>query len=326
MDLGFFLTRQAIRRQLAAMPHELYLIRLIHGLTRRPFPGQRLWTTSQLCQGAAVRFLRARNWEGCDVYLRPYAPDRNAGYLLVDLDHAPPRILDTMRTQGHEPCVVLETSPGHLQAWVRVSPTPLDPTLATAIGQHLARSYGADLASSDGRHLGRLAGFTNQKLTRRQPNGFAPWVKLLHAQRCWASQRAALLATTLGPSSPWGSSPRPLSAHPIRTDPGSAPHPPCPSSLPPTAATELYSRWLHRLRIPQRFSPPDWSIADLWIARALLRDGSPVEQVRAVLQAGSPGFPRHHWDPDDYLCRTLARATRDLHRPAFPARDPTAAS
>jgi hypothetical protein len=33
-DRGFFITLQAIRRQLAAMPHEIYLIRLIHHTTR----------------------------------------------------------------------------------------------------------------------------------------------------------------------------------------------------------------------------------------------------------------------------------------------------
>jgi hypothetical protein len=31
MDRGFFLSRQAIRRQLAAMPHEVYLIPLLSG-------------------------------------------------------------------------------------------------------------------------------------------------------------------------------------------------------------------------------------------------------------------------------------------------------
>jgi hypothetical protein len=29
-----------------------------------------------------------------------------------------------MRANGHEPCVVLQSSPGHLQAWIRVSPIP----------------------------------------------------------------------------------------------------------------------------------------------------------------------------------------------------------
>ena len=44
LDRGFFLTLQAISRQLAAMPYDLYLIRLIHHATRRAFPGERLWT------------------------------------------------------------------------------------------------------------------------------------------------------------------------------------------------------------------------------------------------------------------------------------------
>jgi hypothetical protein len=120
-DLGLMLTAQAIRRQLAATPHELYLIRLIHGLTKRPFPGERLWTADQWMNLATIRFLRARNREGCDIYVHPYAQDHNAGYILVDLDHAQPTVVAAMCADGHEPCLVLQTSPGHLQAWVHVS-------------------------------------------------------------------------------------------------------------------------------------------------------------------------------------------------------------
>ncbi len=162
MDRGFFITRQAIRRQLAAMPSDLYRVLLIHSHTRRPFPVDDLWTGFQLSQGARVRFLRLRNTEGYDVYIRPYAEDRNAGYILLDLDPDAPSTIDTMRANGHEPCVVLQTSPGHRQAWVRVSPTPLEPAVATEIGRQLARLYGGDLASTDWRHWGRLAGFANQ--------------------------------------------------------------------------------------------------------------------------------------------------------------------
>src|SRR5436309_14989097 len=89
-DRGFFLTLQAIRRQLTAMPNELYLVRLIHHQTRRAFPGERLWTADQLGSAATVRFLRARNREGCDVYVQPSAGRQNAGYTLVDLDRAQP--------------------------------------------------------------------------------------------------------------------------------------------------------------------------------------------------------------------------------------------
>ncbi len=55
-DRGFFLTLQAIRRRLAAMPNELYLVRLIHSQTRKALPGERLWTAEQLGSAATVRF------------------------------------------------------------------------------------------------------------------------------------------------------------------------------------------------------------------------------------------------------------------------------
>ncbi len=163
-----------------ALPHDLFLIRLIHYATRRPFPGERIWTSTELLNPATVRFLRIRNREGCDVYIWPFAENQNAGYILLDLDWVAPSVLETMRANGHEPCAVLQTSPGHLQAWIRVSTLPLEPVVATAIGEHLARTYGGDFASADWRHLGRLAGLTNQKPPRRT-HGFAPWVRIVHA-------------------------------------------------------------------------------------------------------------------------------------------------
>jgi hypothetical protein len=75
---------------------------------------------------------------------------------------------------------------------------------------------------------------------------------------------------------------------------------------------------LRRLRIPQRFPHPDWSIADLWIAKELLRQGTPGEAVKAVLREASPQFPRRHADPEDYLQRTLARAFAELACAPFP--------
>src|ERR1700756_4914473 len=73
--------------------------------------------------------------------------------------------------KGQEPCVILQASPGHLQAWIRVSTTPLEPAVATSVSKQLAYLYGGDLASTDWRHLGRLAGFTNQKFASRTPSG-----------------------------------------------------------------------------------------------------------------------------------------------------------
>jgi hypothetical protein len=280
-DCGLMITLQSIRRQLAAMPHEIYLIRLIHHITRRSFPGERLWTATQLGHAATVSFLRLRNREGCDIYLQPYTEHGNAGYILVDLDRTNPAVIESMRANGHDPCVVLQTSPGHLQAWIHLSTSPLEPAVATVADKQLVRLYGGDLASTDWRHLGRLAGFTNQKPQRRTPGGYAPWVKIVYTHPGLARNTDGLLQ----------------SAMPART-PGTSPGKPStcagrlqntlPPSIASAEATQVYQGWMQRWRIAERFPQPDWSIVDFWIARQLLSQGTPADQVRAILQLASP--------------------------------------
>ena len=310
-DRRLRLSLQAIHRQLTAMPCESYVIRLIHYCSRKPLPGSRLWTASQLGQESIVKFLRARNRDGYDVYFQPYAVGNNAGYILVDLDQAEAGVLEAMRAQAHQPCAVVETSPGHLQAWVHVSTKPLPPAAATAIGRQLARLYHGDPASSDWRHVGRLAGFTNQKPQRRLPSGLAPWVKLLYTTSGLAGNSHSLLQSAAGSLPSFSPRPRQPLQHMTPT-----------ATLPVKAvsgAAAVYQSWLRRLRIPQRFPRPDWSIADLWIAQQLLLSGLPAAEVTAILRNGSPGFPRRHAYPEDYLHRTLTRA-RTTIAAAFPAR------
>jgi len=317
-DMGFLLSSQAIRRQLAAMPSDTYLVRLIHSCTRKPFPGGRLWSAAQLLLEPTIRFLRARNREGFDVYFRPYALDHNAGYILVDLDCAPPMVLTEMRDNGHEPCAVIETSPGHLQAWIRVSGVPLPAKLATPISRHLARLYQGDPASADWRHVGRLAGFTNQKPQRRLPSGWPPWVKLRHAAAGLASHSRYLVEAAVHGwtqcSARFRVSPRGQSSAPPS-------HAPVDSVLATAEAATVYQAWLSRLQVRKRFPQPDWSIADLWIAKELLSRGASPSRVKSILCLASPQFPRGHSDPEDYLHRTLARAARDMTRAPFPARE-----
>jgi hypothetical protein len=319
---GVFLTRHAVRSQLAAMPNELYLVRLIHNLTGRPFPGERLWTAAQLVSAATIRFLRARNCEGCDVYIHPYAGNQNAGYILVDLDRADPTAVDLMRANGHDPCVVVQTSPGHgtcvphLQAWIRLSSSPLEPPVATAAGRHLAHLYGGDRASTDWRHLGRLAGFTNQKPARRTPDRYAPWVRLVHARAGLAPCGESLLASLRQSIQPLPTCPFPIDRTTTDLDPTSA-----------AEAVTIYRSCMQRWHIRERFPQPDWSIVDLWVARHLLAQGKPAVQVQAVLRLASPHFPRRHGDPDEYLRRTVARAAfPSPGRAVCPHHDPASAA
>lgn len=296
-DRGFFLTLHAIGRHLAAMPNELYLVRLIHQATRRPVPGERLWTVGELTTPSTVRFLRARNRDGCDIYVVPYAGSQNSGYVLVDLDAAAAGVVESMRAHGHHPCVVLQTSPGHLQAWIRLSTGPLEPSVATAASKYLARCHGGDLASCGWSHLGRLAGFTNQKPCRRPHTGYPPWVKIVSAHPGVATGAAALLASLAASSHPAPplsarlSSEMPLTSEPAADD-----------------AARIYSQCVHLWRIHDRFPHPDWSIVDLWVARHLLSLGTPLHQIQDIVRLASPQFPRRHADPDGYLRRTLARA------------------
>ena len=302
---GLMMSLAVLRRQLAVMPCRLYEVRLIHSVSHKPYPGLRQWTATRLSDSATMGFLRIRNRDGYDVYFRPYAGDHNAGYILLDLDQPVPGILARLRAQGHEPCVVAETSPGRWQAWIRVSLEPLLPALATRVAKRLAEIYQADRASADWRHLGRLAGFTNRKPERRRTDGLAPWVRLIQACACLAGDAAALLelaaaelAAYRAPSpTVWATLPQDV-ADSIST-----------AGLAPTALRALYRHCLNRLRILARYPSPDWSIADTWVARELLTTGTDPALVAAVLRYGSPGFPRHHADPEDYVRRTLRCAT-----------------
>ena len=300
-DRGFFLTLHAVRRQLAAMPNDFYFVRMIHRLTRKPSPGERIWDAGHLARGSVVRFLRARNLQGHDIYLLPYAEHRNAGYILLDLDHATPEVVPLMRSNGHEPCVMLQTSPGHLQAWIRVSTTSLEPAVATSIGKQLAHTYGGDLASTDWCHLGRLAGFTNQKLERRTPSGSAPWVQVVEAHTILASAAQDLLRSAMQDLAQQSTA-----APPHRIDPGL--HVGKENTITAQGAVRIYRTWMKRWHIQERFPQIDWSIVDLWVARQLFAMHISPTQVEAIIRLGSPNFPRHHGDPVDYLRRTLARA------------------
>jgi hypothetical protein len=83
-----------------------------------------------------------------------------------------------MAKTGFEPAVAVETSPNNFQVWLNHGRVLSDRALSTLVARHLASRFGGDRGSSDWRHFGRLAGFTNQKKERRLQNGFQPFVRL----------------------------------------------------------------------------------------------------------------------------------------------------
>ena len=119
-----------------------------------------------------VPLLRSHNARGAHIYIRPSGEHR-----FTVLDDLHQDGIDKLASDGFEPCAVVETSTGNLQAWLKhdgVYPTEI----STFVAQTLADRYQADPSAADWRRFGRLPGFTNCKPKYRKENGLYPYVLL----------------------------------------------------------------------------------------------------------------------------------------------------
>lgn len=177
------LTAWALGRWTAALPAELYDVRLV------PAGGGRA-TLRRFDAEALVRctgWLRAMNAGGHHVYGRPL----DGRHVLVDDLGA--GSLATLQGR-HRPAAVVESSPGCYQVWVTVSAERIEPPLATAAARRLARELGGDPGAASGGQVGRLPGFTNRKPLHERPDGTYPWARLRHAAAWVDPAGTALLA------------------------------------------------------------------------------------------------------------------------------------
>ena len=86
-----------------------------------------------------------------------------------------------MKESGFNPAVIVETSPGNFQAWLK-HPERLSKEVGTAAARTLAEKFGGDRGAADWRHFGRLAGFTNRKAKYLDAStGLYPFVRLIEA-------------------------------------------------------------------------------------------------------------------------------------------------
>jgi RepB DNA-primase N-terminal domain len=166
------ITRDMVSRQLAAMNSDSFDI----GVLRR---GGRMllcegWTSQQI--EAAIRWLRHENARDAEIFVRPHG-----AHNLTLIDDLNVTAIAEMKKSGFEPAAILETSPSNFQVWLNHGRV-LDRDLSTLAAKELAGRFGGDRSSADWRHFGRLAGFTNQKESRRLPNGLAPFVRLHEAR------------------------------------------------------------------------------------------------------------------------------------------------
>jgi hypothetical protein len=275
-------TLNAMRRQIAAMGCERFDIGVL-----RP-DGRMLLRESWLFGDIvnAIGWLRHENSAGAHIYIRPAGP-----HALTLLDDLTRDSVKRMSAEGYEPTLVVETSPGNFQAWLRHAEV-LDERVATAVAKELAARFGGDPSSADWRHFGRLAGFTNQKPSRRLPSGLAPFVLLREAAGEIFALSAEIVDTV---KRRLAEETRHAKTH-IATARSSGP-----DELPPIEELHRDPRYggdLHR--------------ADIAWANMAAAAGLSLEEIRnTILNARELGHKGNRKRQLDYAARTAEKALRD---------------
>jgi hypothetical protein len=124
----------------------------------------------------SIPWLRFQNRNGRNIYIRP-----RGEHNLSLIDDLTAESIERMKAEGFHPALVVETSPGNFQAWLKHSRI-LSRQLSTAAARALAKDFGGDLGAADWRHFGRLAGFTNRK-EKYKADGLFPFVMLRRTGR-----------------------------------------------------------------------------------------------------------------------------------------------
>jgi len=167
--MGSFVTRNQVRRQLAAMASDYLDIGILRPDGRMLL--REAWTVSQIEE--AIQRLRRENAHGAHIFVRPHGT-----HALSLVDDLRAETIARMTDGGFQPAAAIETSPGNFQVWLNHGRILFDHAFSTQAAKELARRFRGDPSSADWRHFGRLAGFTNQKPKRRLRNGLSPFVRL----------------------------------------------------------------------------------------------------------------------------------------------------
>lgn len=167
-------TEVAVKRQIAAMGAQVFEVGLYRPESAdAPVMIPRVWDPDTLVR--SIPWLRLQNLQGRNIYIRP-----KGEHDLSLVDDLKAESVARMKADGFQPAVVVETSPGNFQAWLK-HPRQLPRDVSTAVARELATRFDGDLAAADWRHFGRLAGLTNRKPRHMMENGQYPFVRLIES-------------------------------------------------------------------------------------------------------------------------------------------------
>lgn len=272
------------------------------------------WSPEQMLDPKNVKWLRSQNAAGGGVYIR--AVDRR----LTLLDDLKPLVIDEMASRGYEAAASIETSPNNFQAWIRLVPADApepSPAVATQAARSLTKSFGGDPAAVGSERFGRLPGFTNRKPSHER-NGFSPWVTIRSAAYRVASAGQALIlkierAFYIRAQQKSEEASRIASVALEVSDRG--------ETISLSAAENLFIKGFALSSLQPGLSQSEIDFRACGLA---LKHGSTVKQVEAALLKHSPNIEKRHPNTDDYIERTVRRASVSdyaLNRPVNLDRD-----
>jgi len=286
-------TATAVEQQITAMGSELLEVGLFdpNAAPGRSAMIPRVWDAGMIAK--SVPWLRHQNRDGRNIYIRP-----KGEHDLSMVDDLTADAVSAMKVAGFDPTVVVETSPGNFQAWLK-HPERLSKELSTAAARALAEKFGGDRGAADWRHFGRLAGFTNRKAKHFDAStGLYPYVRLIQASGSVYPEAERYLAGVKSD----------LERRQVKQEHLRRMHLPQAGALRPQ---ELKS--IEVFRADVRYGG-DGTRIDLAYAVYALSHGASVEQVERMIQSRDLSHKGNERRQEDYLARTIKKALDTVER------------
>jgi hypothetical protein len=283
-------TDEVIRRQIVAMGGTAFEIGLFKSdATERARSTMILRTYAAEAVFKVIPWLKFENYHSRNIFVRPYGEHN-----LSMVDDLSADSIRRMKTSRFAPALVIETSPGNFQAWLK-HPRALPKELSTAVARLLAKDFGGDIGAADWRHFGRLAGFTNRKLRYKDSDGLFPFVKLYEASGAFYDGAETLISRAELQLA--DEKQRRAKIHRAAV-----------SHRPPRAMKSI-----EQFRVNPIYAGDDTRI-DLAYAIYALSQGASVEQIEETIRTRDLSHKGGEKRQADYLARTITKAVNLLQR------------
>lgn len=297
---GWDKTRTQVERQLRGMGAALFDIG-VERPDKGMLPDLNGLTAKEVL--AMVDQLKAYNARGENIYVRPSVREREA---LVMVDDLTPATVERLKADGLAPAVIVESSPGNVQAWIRLKGRgeKLERAERSQLGRVLASTYGGDPAAIDFARFGRLAGFTNRKPHHVGDTGFFPFARLVSYNGKVAEKAPDVLSKA-------------TVAHRDHRDRSMAQDV---QAFARDFVTPDLAHWYREgwAMLQTKYQADlDRSRADWMLVLAMAeRKGADLGKIAAVVAQNSPGLADRKHNVPDYLVRTVGKAAAWLEAKA----------